>query len=61
MHKEFLVEVWEGGTEKLVEDVVVTLSRLLAGNSRLLQQVELNVSSSNLSGGTKVNSDKLSL
>lgn len=59
--QQLLVQLGEGRREELVEDVEVTLGGHLAGHSGLLQQVELNVGSSNLTGGTEVDSDELSL
>ena len=60
-NQKLLVQLRHGWGQQLVEDVVVTLSRLLACNTRLLQKVELDISSSDLTGGTEVNSDELTL
>merc|ERR1719483_1422902 len=51
------VTIW---LEKLVEDVVRSLNRLLFSNTRLLQQIGDNVTTSQLTRLCKVNTDELS-
>lgn len=53
--------VGEGRRQELVEDVVVTLSRLLERNSRLLEQVRLNIGTGDLATRTEVNTNELTL
>merc|ERR1719483_598130 len=51
------VTIW---LEKLVEDVVRSLNRLLFSNTRLLQQIGDNVTTSQLTRLCKVNTDEIS-
>merc|ERR1712106_163923 len=51
------VTIW---LEKLVEDVVRSLNRLLFSNTRLLQQIGDNVTTGQLSRLREVNTDELS-
>ena len=44
-----------------VEDVVRSLERLLGDDSRLLEQVGLNISTGQLASGPEVDTDELTL
>lgn len=55
------VVVGESRRQELVEDVVVTLSRLLERNSRLLEQVRLNIGTGDLATRTEVNTNEFTL
>ena len=56
-----LLEFSHGGLHHLVEDVVGSLNLLLEGDSRLLQEISLNVASSKFSFDVEVDANKLSL
>lgn len=50
-----------GARHQLVEDVVRTLQRLLRDDTRLLQQVGLDISTSQLARRSEVDTDELTL
>ena len=52
---------WYSVGEKLVEYVVVSLGRLLEGDTRLFQQIRLDVSASDFASWSKVDTDKFAL
>lgn len=53
--------VGESAWQDLVENVVVTLGRLLERNSRLLEKIRLDISTSDFTSRAEVNTDKLTL
>ena len=53
--------VWEGVGQELVEYVIVSLGRLLKRDTRLLEQVRLNVGAGNFARRTEVNANKFAL
>ena len=46
---------------ELVEDVVITFDLKLEGNTRLFQKVSLDIGGGDLVGGSKVDTDELTL
>ena len=59
--KTFLLEVGDPRLHHLVEDVVAPLDLLLEGDPSLLEEVGLDVATSQLSLDVEVDADKLSL
>ena len=47
--------------KQLIEDVIVSLGRLLKGDSRFFKQIGLDVGAGYFSSWSKVNSDKFTL
>merc|ERR1712223_2126606 len=56
-HTLFL-HVWDKRLQELVEDVVGPLNFLLLGNTRFLQQVRLNVTTSQLARSSEMDTDE---
>ncbi|OAL43734.1 hypothetical protein IQ07DRAFT_286506 [Pyrenochaeta sp. DS3sAY3a] len=55
---EFLLHLLVRTAEQLIEDVVVPLVRIESHYPRLLQQIPINVCTSNLAGARKLNSNE---
>lgn len=53
--------VGESAWQDLVENVVVTLGRLLERNSRFLEKIRLDISTGDFASRAEVNTDKLTL
>merc|ERR1711884_355005 len=58
--KSLLLEVGDSIRHDVVEGVVATLQRLLISQTRLLKQIDNHVSSGQLAGGIKMDTDELS-
>lgn len=55
------VVVGESAREQLIENVVVSLSRLLKRNSRLFEQVRLDIGTGDFASRAEVNTDEFTL
>jgi len=55
---DFLVQLWQGSRAKLVKDVVVSFQLHTVGDSRLFQQVGLNIGTSDAKDVGEVNTNE---